>query len=122
MCPVLAAYRSPDFNTSVEIAKRNLEAEGKGHSVCIHSNNKANIEYAGLALSVSRFVVNQICASSDGGSFYNGLNPTNTLGCGSWGNNSISENLTYTHLINVSRIAEYMPDNHVPTDEDLWTL
>ncbi|MDR1246900.1 MAG: aldehyde dehydrogenase family protein [Clostridiales Family XIII bacterium] len=122
MCPVLAAYRSSDFKTSVEIAKRNLEAEGKGHSVCIHSNNKANIEYAGLALSVSRFVINQICANSDGGSFYNGLNPTNTLGCGSWGNNSISENLTYTHLINVSRIAEYMPNNHVPTDEELWTL
>jgi succinate-semialdehyde dehydrogenase len=121
MCPVLAAYRSPDFKTSVEIARRNLEAEGKGHSVCIHSGNKANIEYAGLSLCVSRFVINQVCASSDGGSFYNGLNPTNTLGCGSWGNNSISENLTYTHLINVSRIAEYMPDNHVPTDAELWT-
>ncbi|MDR1134606.1 MAG: hypothetical protein LBL49_00260 [Clostridiales Family XIII bacterium] len=122
MCPVLAAYRSPDFKSSVQIAKRNLDAEGKGHSVCIHSNNTENIEYAGLSLSVSRFVINQVCASSDGGSFYNGLNPTNTLGCGSWGNNSISENLTYTHLINISRIAEYMPDNHVPTDEELWTL
>jgi succinate-semialdehyde dehydrogenase len=120
MCPVLAAYRSRDFKDSVAIAKRNLEAEGKGHSVCIHSNNRANIEYAGVSLSVSRFVINQICASSDGGSFYNGLNPTNTLGCGSWGNNSISENLTYTHLINISRIAEYMPNNHVPSEEELW--
>jgi succinate-semialdehyde dehydrogenase len=120
MCPVLAAYRSRDFKDSVEIAKRNLEAEGKGHSVCIHSNNRANIEYAGVSLSVSRFVINQICASSDGGSFHNGLNPTNTLGCGSWGNNSISENLTYTHLINISRIAEYMPNNHVPSEEELW--
>ncbi|MDR2296147.1 MAG: aldehyde dehydrogenase family protein [Clostridiales Family XIII bacterium] len=121
MCPVLAAYRSRDFKDSVEIAKRNLEAEGKGHSVCIHSNNRENIEYAGLSLSVSRFVINQVCASSDGGSFHNGLNPTNTLGCGSWGNNSISENLTHTHLINISRIAEYMPNNPVPSEEELWS-
>ena len=55
-----------------------------------------------------------------GGSFYNGLAPTNTLGCGSWGHNSISENLDYKHLMNVSRIARYMPDNHVPSDEELW--
>jgi succinate-semialdehyde dehydrogenase len=50
--------------------------------------------------------VNQVSATSAGGSEYNGLAPTNTLGCGSWGGNSISENLTYKHLINISRIAE----------------
>jgi succinate-semialdehyde dehydrogenase len=122
MCPVLAAFKYREFKEAVEIAKENLETEGKGHSVCIHSDSKENIEYAGLALSVSRFVINQICASSDGGSFHNGLAPTNTLGCGSWGNNSISENLTYTHLINISRIAYYMPNNPVPSDEELWRL
>jgi succinate-semialdehyde dehydrogenase len=122
MCPVLAAFKYKEFEEAVEIARENLETEGKGHSVCIHSDSKENIEYAGLALSVSRFVINQICASSDGGSFYNGLAPTNTLGCGSWGNNSISENLTYTHLINISRIAYFMPDNPVPSDEELWRL
>ncbi|MEG2200479.1 MAG: succinate-semialdehyde dehydrogenase, partial [Anaerovorax sp.] len=104
----------------VEIARENLEAEGKGHSVSIHSNSIENIEYVGTELCVSRFVVNQVCASSAGGSFYNGLAPTNTLGCGSWGHNSISENLDYKHLINISRIAYFMKDNHVPTDEELW--
>ncbi len=120
MCPVLAAYRYHDFSEAVEIAEANLEVEGKGHSVSIHSNNDKNIEYAGERLSVSRFVINQICASSAGGSFYNGLAPTNTLGCGSWGHNSISENLDYKHLINISRIAYFMPDNHVPTEAELW--
>jgi len=120
MCPVLSAYAYDDFEEAIEIARANLEVEGKGHSVSIHSNNKANIEYAGRELCVSRFVINQICASSAGGSFYNGLAPTNTLGCGSWGHNSISENLDYKHLINVSRIAYYMPENHVPSDEELW--
>jgi succinate-semialdehyde dehydrogenase len=122
MCPVLSAYRYDKFEEAVEIAKANLEVEGKGHSVAIHSNNKENIEYAGVQLSVSRFVINQVCASSAGGSYYNGLAPTNTLGCGSWGHNSISENLDYKHLINISRIAYYMPNNQVPTEEELWTL
>ena len=122
MCPVLAAFSYKTFEEGVDIARANLEAEGKGHSVSIHSNNKEHIEYAGKELCVSRFVINQTCATSAGGSFFNGLAPTNTLGCGSWGNNSISENLDYKHLINISRIAYYMKDNHVPTDEELWSL
>lgn len=122
MCPVLAAFQYKTFEEGVEIARANLEEEGKGHSVSIHSNTKEHIEYAGKELCVSRFVVNQICATSAGGSFFNGLAPTNTLGCGSWGNNSISENLDYKHLINVSRIAYFMKDNPVPTDEELWSL
>ena len=122
MCPVLAAFKYKTFEEAVEIARANLEEEGKGHSVSIHSNNVEHIEYAGRELSVSRFVINQVCATSAGGSFFNGLAPTNTLGCGSWGNNSISENLDYKHLINVSRIAYFMPDNRVPTDEELWSL
>ena len=122
MCPVLAAFKYKTFEEGVEIARVNLEEEGKGHSVSIHSNNKEHIEYAGKELSVSRFVINQTCATSAGGSFFNGLAPTNTLGCGSWGNNSISENLDYKHLINISRIAYFMKDNHVPTDEELWSM
>ncbi len=122
MCPVLAAFSYKNFEEGVEIARANLESEGKGHSVSIHSNNKEHIEYAGKELCVSRFVINQTCATSAGGSFYNGLAPTNTLGCGSWGNNSISENLDYKHLINISRIAYYMKDNPVPAEEELWSL
>lgn len=122
MCPVLAAFKYKTFEEGVEIARANLEEEGKGHSVSIHSNNKDHIEYAGRELCVSRFVINQTCATSAGGSFYNGLAPTNTLGCGSWGNNSISENLDYKHLINISRIAYFMKDNPVPTDEELWSM
>lgn len=120
MCPVLSVYRYADFKEAVDIAEANLDLEGKGHSVCIHSNKTENIEYAGERLCASRFVINQPCASSAGGSFYNGLTPTNTLGCGSWGHNSLSENLDYRHLINISQIAYFMPDNYVPAEEELW--
>ena len=120
MAPVIAAYKYSDLEEGVNIARENLEKEGKGHSVSFHSDSEEHIKYVGENLCVSRFVINQVCASSAGGSFYNGLAPTNTLGCGSWGHNSISENLDYKHLMNVSRIARYMPNNHVPTDEELW--
>ena len=64
--------------------------------------------------------INQICATSNGGSFFNGLAATTTLGCGSWGNNSISENLDYKHLINIGRIAYFKKDSRMPTDDELW--
>lgn len=120
MAPVISAYKYKTLDEGINIARENLEKEGKGHSVSIHSDSEENIQKIGEELCVSRFVVNQVCASSAGGSFWNGLAPTNTLGCGSWGHNSISENLDYKHLMNVSRIARYMPNNHVPTDEELW--
>lgn len=120
MAPVISAYKYKDLAEGVNIARENLEKEGKGHSVAFHSDSEEHIEYVGTQLCVSRFVINQVSASSAGGSYYNGLAPTNTLGCGSWGHNSISENLDYKHLMNVSRIARYMPDNHVPTEEELW--
>ena len=60
----------------------------------------------GVELPVSRLVVNQASALTAGGSLTNGFAPTTTLGCGSWGGNSISENLDYKHLMNVSRIGK----------------
>ena len=120
MCPVIAAYGYSTLEEGVDIARQNLEKDGKGHSVSFHSDSEPNIEYVGSSLCVSRFVINQVSASSAGGSYFNGLAPTNTLGCGSWGHNSISENLDYKHLMNVSRIARFMPNNHVPTPDELW--
>lgn len=120
MGPVISAYKYKTLEEGVNIARENLEKEGKGHSVSFHSDSEEHIEYVGTELCVSRFVINQVCASSAGGSFWNGLAPTNTLGCGTWGHNSISENLDYKHLMNISRIARYMPNNYVPTDEELW--
>ncbi len=120
MCPVIAAYKYSTLEEAVKIAAENLEKDGKGHSVSIHSDSEKNIEYIADNLCASRFVVNQTSSNSAGGSYFNGLAPTNTLGCGTWGHNSISENLDYKHLMNVSRIARYMPNNHVPTAEELW--
>jgi len=120
MCSVLALIKYKDFAQAVSFAQANLDFEGKGHSVSIHSNNKQNIEYAAVNIKVSRILINQVCATTNGGSFNNGLAATTTLGCGSWGNNSISENLDYKHLINISRIAYFDKDKKAPTDDELW--
>ena len=120
MCPVMSAYEYETWEEGVNIAKENLLVEGAGHSVSVQSNNKEHIEYAGLVLPVSRVLVNQICATMNGGAFTNALSPTTTLGCGSWGNNSVSENLTYFHLMNVSRIAYEMKEWTQPSDEEIW--
>ena len=121
MCPVIATYDSlADWDECIAAANANLNVEGKGHSVCIHSHNSDHIEAAAQALPVSRFLVNQICATSNGGSFFNSLSATTTLGCGSWGNNSISENLSWRHLFNVSRIASVRPGATTPTDAEIW--
>ena len=120
MAPVIAAYPYDDLDEAINIAAENLEKDGKGHSVSFHTNSEEHTAKVAESLCVSRFVINQCSANSAGGSYFNGLNPTNTLGCGSWGHNSISENLNYTHLMNVSRIARFMPDNPVPSDEELW--
>lgn len=120
MFPVITLFSYDAFEEALDILQTNLNIEGRGHSVCIHSNNKEHIERLGLHATVSRVIVNAPCATTSGGSFTNGLPATSTLGCGSWGNNSISENFTYRHLLNITRIAYLRPDNKIPTDAELF--
>jgi len=120
MCPVMVAFEYDSFEEAIELAQFNLHIEGKGHTCVVHSNSTKNIERAGKALPVSRLVVNEPSSLTAGGSLKNGFSPTTTLGCGSWGNNSISENLNYKHLINVHRIGYTQNDKIVPTPEVIW--
>jgi succinate-semialdehyde dehydrogenase len=120
LCPVIAILPYKTFQEAVAKAKANLLVEGAGHSAAVHSNNEGNIRCAGVELPVSRLVVNQACALTAGGSLTNGFAATTTLGCGSWGGNSISENLDYKHLMNVSRIGKAITDRKVPTDAEIW--
>ena len=120
LCPVIAIVPYSTFEDAVNMAKANLLVEGAGHSAALHSNNDENIQKAGIELPISRLVVNQPSSTTAGGSLTNGFAPTTTLGCGSWGGNSISENLDYKHLMNVSRIGKIITDKKVPTDDEIW--
>jgi succinate-semialdehyde dehydrogenase len=120
LCPVVAILPYRTFDEAVAQAKANLLVEGAGHSAALHSQNEEHIRRMGLALPISRLVVNQASALTAGGSLTNGFAPTTTLGCGSWGGNSISENLDYKHLMNVSRIGKLITQKRVPTDAEIW--
>jgi len=120
LCPVVAILPYGKFDEAVAMAKANLLVEGAGHSAALHSNDDAHIRTAGLELPISRLVVNQPSSLTAGGSLTNGFAPTTTLGCGSWGGNSISENLDYKHLMNVSRIGRVIEDKAVPSDDEIW--
>ena len=121
LCPVIAIVPYKTFDDAVSMAKANLLVEGAGHSAALHSNSDDHIQKAGLELPISRLVINQASSLTAGGSLTNGFAPTTTLGCGSWGGNSISENLDYKHLMNVSRIGKVITDKIVPTDEEIWS-
>jgi succinate-semialdehyde dehydrogenase len=120
LCPVVAILPYKTFDEAVAKAKANLLVEGAGHSAALHSTDEKHIREAGVELPVSRLVVNQASSLTAGGSLTNGFAPTTTLGCGSWGGNSISENLDYKHLMNVSRIGKVITGKKVPTDEEIW--
>jgi len=120
LCPVVAILPYGTFEEAVAKAKANLLVEGAGHSAALHSHDDDNIHHAGLELPISRLVINQASSLTAGGSLTNGFAPTTTLGCGSWGGNSISENLDYKHLMNVSRIGKVIQGKEVPTDEEIW--
>ncbi len=120
MFPVMGAFAYTNFDEAVNIAQTNLKYEGAGHTAGIHSNDQGNIIKAGSTISVSRVIVNAICATTAGGSIQNGLPVTNTLGCGTWGNNSISENFTYKHLLNITRIAPLQTRIPLPSDQEIW--
>ena len=120
LCPVVAILSYDTFEDAVALAKANLLVEGAGHSAAIHSRDDAHINYAGVELPVSRLVVNQPSSLTAGGALNIGFAPTTTLGCGSWGGNSISENLDFKHLMNVSRIGRIITDKKIPTDAEIW--
>jgi len=105
LTPVMVVKGYDTFEEAVEDAKTNLLLEGAGHSAGIFTNNREHEIIMGMELPVCRIVVNQPTIDA-GGSLTNGLTPTVSLGCGSWGGNIISENLSFKHLLNVSRVSE----------------
>lgn len=120
MVPLAVHIECEDVAEAVRIAKANLLMEGAGHSSVIHTNDKALVERVACELPVSRMLVNCPGVFSANPALCNGLHPTATLGCGSWAGCSVSENLGYKELINVSRIAYVYPDGEVPDHEAVW--
>ncbi|HEY8623353.1 MAG TPA: aldehyde dehydrogenase family protein [Casimicrobiaceae bacterium] len=121
LSPVLAVYRAGDFSHAAALAARILRYQGAGHSVGLHSKDDARALALGLELPVCRVIVNQAHCFATGGSFDNSLPFSLSMGCGSWGGNSISDNLNYRHFLNITRVVRPLRvPRQAPTEAELF--
>lgn len=104
LSPILAYYVVPDFKTGAELCAQILRFGGMGHSVGIHSQDRAKIRDFGLLQPASRVLVNTPTTHGAIG-FSTELAPSMTLGCGSWGGNVTSDNISPLHLLDIKRVA-----------------
>ncbi len=119
LSPVLTIWRYGKFEEGVSILTRLTNHSGRGHSCGIHTFNEEYIQYLGEHMQTSRIMVRQPQASANGGNFTNGMPSTTTLGCGTWGNNITTENITYKHFLNLTWLSEPIAA-HRPTDEEVF--
>jgi sulfoacetaldehyde dehydrogenase len=122
LSPVLAFYRAKDFDAAAELASRILDYQGAGHSIGVHTRDPARPVDLGLALPVCRVIVNQAHCFATGGSFDNALPFSLSMGCGTWGRNSFSDNLNYRHFLNLTRVVRPLEPARVrePTEDELF--
>lgn len=107
------------FEEALEQMMKMLEYQGKGHSCGIHTTMPERIHTLGELVPVSRIVVNQPQCLANSGAWTNGLPMTLTLGCGTWGFNSVSHNVTWKDLLNYTYVSTTIP-SYEPKDEELF--
>ncbi len=106
LSPVLAYFVVNNHIEGFEICRKMLDFGGLGHSAIIHSNNDDLIRRFGKAMKVGRIIVNSPSSQGAIGDIYNTNTPSLTLGCGSYGHNSTTANVSTVNLINKKRIAK----------------
>ncbi len=109
LSPVLAMYKAKTFDEAIAKAEQLVADGGYGHtsSLYINVNEKEKMEKHAAAMKTCRILVNTPSSQGGIGDLYNfKLAPSLTLGCGSWGGNSVSENVGVKHLINIKTVAE----------------
>ena len=110
LSPVLAMYKAESFDDAIEKADRLVKDGGFGHTSSLYINSvteKEKLEKFQLRMKTCRILINTPSSHGGIGDLYNfNLEPSLTLGCGSWGGNSISENVGIKHLINIKAVAE----------------
>ncbi len=119
LSPVLTIYSVADFAQAQDTVRRIYAYQGAGHSVGLHSTRPEQALALALQLPVSRVIVDQAHCIATGGSFDNGLPFSLSMGCGTWGGNSFSDNMNYRHFLNITRISRPIAER-VPTEADIF--
>lgn len=109
LCPVLALYRAPQFHKGVEIAAQVVNFGGRGHTSVLYTDprNHDDIAYFKYRMQTARVLINTPSSQGAIGDLYNfKLDPSLTLGCGTWGGNITSENVGPHHLLNIKTVSD----------------
>lgn len=117
LSPVFAVYRARDFDHAFDIVRAIYDYQGNGHSCGIYTENEAHIRKLAHELTVARVIVKQAHTFATGGSFDNGMPFSLSMGCGTWGGNSFSDNLHYKHFMNITRIVRTIPPREPILDD-----
>jgi sulfoacetaldehyde dehydrogenase len=121
MCVTMTLYRSKSIEEAIELTNNIQAYQGQGHSCGIYSTSDENIMKLAISTKTSRVLVNQPQAASNSGNLWNGMRQTFSLGCGSWGGNSINHNITWRDLINETWVTKPLTvTKTLPSDEELF--
>lgn len=116
---VVTIFKYNEFQEAVDKVNAITNYHGRGHSCGIHSFNDDHIMTLALNTKTSRVMVNQPQCLANSGAWTNGMPMTLTLGCGTWGGNISSDNVTWHKLINTTWVSKPIPST-MPTDEELF--
>ena len=117
----MAFYKVKDIDEAIDLTNRIQAYQGQGHSCGIYSYNDHNVMKLAAATRTSRVMVNQPQAASNSGNLWNGMRQTFSLGCGSWGGNSINHNITWRDLINETWVSKPLAKTkEIPSDDELF--
>ena len=116
---VLALYSARDFEEALETTREIQAHQGAGHSVGLHTNDSERPLRLAKATPTSRVIVNQAHTFATGGSFTNGMPFSLSMGCGSWGGNSVDENVHWKHFMQSTKIVREIPPRE-PTLDDIF--
>jgi sulfoacetaldehyde dehydrogenase len=116
---VLTVYRARDFDAAIARANEILAHQGRGHSVGLHTKDMSRARKLAEQADVVRVLINQAHTFGNGGGFDNGLNFTLSMGCGTWGGNSITDNLNYMNFLNITHLVTTIPEDK-PSEETLF--
>ncbi|MFF5497785.1 bifunctional acetaldehyde-CoA/alcohol dehydrogenase [Streptomyces aquilus] len=105
LCPVLTVLRASSQRQGFDLAADMVAFHGQGHSAVIHTGDAALAEAYGKRMKTVRVIVNAPSSQGAIGGIYNSLLPSLTLGCGSWGSTSVSNNVSAANLLNIKRVS-----------------
>lgn len=121
LSPVLTVYVVNDITQAIDLTNDIHNYQGKGHSCGIYSDSDSDILQFSLKTKTARVMVNQPQSLSNSGNLWNGMPQTLSLGCGTWGGNSSTENINWKNLVNVTYVSKPLLQNKVvPCDKELF--